>query len=251
MKQNLLKILRILKELFVLPFVADINTTLNFYSAILTTLPYIIKDKNLVAPHKKMWGKKCSFRVFGKKIIMDGKTFGYAGEIYIRKCYFPTRDFRINSDMTVVDLGAANGVFTVLAALSAKQVIAVEINKKSVEEIKKNAGLNHCLNKVITVWGAVGYKTGMSMEGMDSNVPKLEFEEILEKYKLKTVDLLKVDIEGSEFDLFRRNSDWLSKVKLITMEVHPECGNPEEIKNILKYSGFKVKLTRYYLFAKK
>jgi hypothetical protein len=83
------KIYRMIKEFLALPFCADAKTTILFYKAILTSVPQIIRDGNLGVPHSKMWGKPCVFKFFGKKILLDGVTFGYAGEIYIRKCYTP------------------------------------------------------------------------------------------------------------------------------------------------------------------
>ena len=55
-----------------------------------------------------------------------------------------------------------------------------------------------------------------------------------------TCKILKIDIEGSEFALFKMNVEWLSKVKKIAMEVHTDFGNPEEIKKTLSEHDFKV-----------
>lgn len=61
--------------------------------------------------------------------------------------------------------------------------------------------------------------------------------DLLAKHELECVDLLKIDIEGSEFDLFR-SPEWLKRVSALCMEVHPEYGNPQEIITALKSHGF-------------
>jgi FkbM family methyltransferase len=60
----------------------------------------------------------------------------------------------------------------------------------------------------------------------------------------KHVDLLKIDIEGSEFDIFRNLSTWqhiLETVKVISIEVHEERGSIDEIEKILLQNGFHLK----------
>ncbi|NBU92360.1 MAG: FkbM family methyltransferase [Flavobacteriia bacterium] len=45
--------------------------------------------------------------------------------------------------------------------------------------------------------------------------------DIIEKYKLESIDLLKLDIEGAEENLFESNLDaWLPMVKVIIIELH-------------------------------
>ena len=234
------KVLRMLKELLALAVVADFKTAWTFYAAILLNLSAILRDKNLAAPHSKMDGRKCVFRVFGERIVLDGKTFGYVGEIYARQCYFPTSRHRITKDMAVVDLGAANGVFTVLAARLGRRVLAMDIDAERLAELERAVQENHCVDKVEVVRGAVGYRSGINIG--DPAIPRFELGEVLRTHGFERVDFLKVDIEGSEFDLFRRDNAWLSKVRRIAMEVHTNCGDPDEIKDILESKGFRVTL---------
>jgi FkbM family methyltransferase len=240
MKKYWPKIKRMLKELLALPFATDTRTCFAFYKAIITSIPQIIRDKNFGVPHSKMCGKPCVFKFFGKKILLDGISFGYAGEIYLRKCYTPP-EFTIERNDIVVDLGASIGPFTIGAALLGQKVIAVDINQESLEKLKKQAELNRCLNKIKVILGAVGPNSGMCIDQI-KKVPALEFNQLLKENDISTVDFLKIDIEGSEFDLLKNNNDWLSKVKKIAMEVHPPYGNPKELKEILQGRGFNVYL---------
>jgi FkbM family methyltransferase len=66
-----------------------------------------------------------------------------------------------------------------------------------------------------------GQEGSLRVEGM--SVPA-----IMKKASFDTVDLMKVDIEGSEVELFRKNTDWLASVRALAIEFHgssrSECG---------------------------
>lgn len=119
-----------------MPFYTDIRTTLRFLYAIIISIPQIIKNKNFNVPYKKMQGKLYIFKFFGKKIILDGISFGYAGEIYLRKCYTPPA-FTIKENDMVIDLGASVGPFSIAAALLGANVIAVDISQESLKKAQK------------------------------------------------------------------------------------------------------------------
>lgn len=250
------KITRLLQELKSLFFITDIITFLRYCLAILTCLPAIIKRKSILPAMQKMQGRNYTFKVFGQAINLDGKYFGRATELYARKAYFALPEFRLNKNMTVVDLGAEIGSFTILAGLIAKRVISLEPIFSLTEIIKENARKNHCLDKVEVVWGIIGPDSGMAAQPViykelfgNTNPPVYTFKDLVEKHNIGRVDFLKIDIEGSEFDLFKDNIDWLSKVKLIAMEVHISftysgiltcCGDINEIKRVLEKANFRV-----------
>ena len=53
------------------------------------------------------------------------------------------------------------------------------------------------------------------------DIESTTIDEIIETYKFKTVDILKIDIEGAEKELFEKNyENWLPKVKIIMVETH-------------------------------
>jgi len=62
-------------------------------------------------------------------------------------------------------------------------------------------------------------------KGQDSEVMGIDIPGLMSKYHLDTIDLLKVDIERAEIEIFGKNSAaWLSKVKNIVIELHDqEC----------------------------
>lgn len=243
------KLFRLLKDLIKLAFILDRRNFLFLIGQIILNFPLLIKEKKLDLVYRKMAGRNCVFRINGQDIRLDGKYFGYASEIYGRKVYFALPKFKLPRGGIIVDLGADGGVFTVLAALFNNKVIAVEANLSWFEDLKKNALFNNCQDKIIPTAGIVGPGTGWISGLKNFNIlgwqskepPVLSLNRLLEDYNIEKVDFLKIDIEGSEFDLFCDNSSlWLPKIKLIAMEVHTQFGDIEEIKNILKDNNFEV-----------
>jgi FkbM family methyltransferase len=69
-------------------------------------------------------------------------------------------------------------------------------------------------------------------------------DNIMSEHDFPDVDYIKMDVEGSEFELFRNLASWnkaLSKAKVISIEVHEKKGPITEIERLLIAAGFKVK----------
>lgn len=137
----------------------------------------------------------------------------------------------------IVDLGANIG----LSVLYFKKkypharIIAVEPEQENYDLMLKNiAGLPdiYCLNNAI--WnsnrtlgvfdsGGGEYSYLVKEEDQDemAAIHSVTINDIIEKYQLLKIDLLKIDIEGSEKELFSGNyASWLPKVGCIVIEVH-------------------------------
>lgn len=137
----------------------------------------------------------------------------------------------------IVDLGANIGLSVVYFKnrYPQAQVIAIEPEKANYDLLVKNVdGLPavHCMNNAI--WhsnknlgvfdnggGAYSYQVKEQSEEEKGVTQSVTINDIIEKYQLRKIDLLKIDIEGSEKELFSDNySSWLPKVDCIVIEVH-------------------------------
>ena len=61
------------------------------------------------------------------------------------------------------------------------------------------------------------------MLGDEAEHDQVDLNELLDRHGFNTVDLLKMDIEGSELALFE-HPDWLPRIGRICMEVHRNYG---------------------------
>jgi len=192
-------------------------------------------------------------RVFGCEMVIPGDCFGGAREMYGRLVYFVPREFEIKHGDVVVDLGSNLGLFALLAAkLDAAQVLAVEAQGAMVPLIRSLLEKNGCADRVAIEWCLVGERTGALSDRAAAErashwqvqPPTRSMSELLAAHGIKRIDFLKMDIEGSEFDLFQRDCGWLRMVHRIAMEVHPDFGDPAAISSVLSQAGFAVKLAR-------
>jgi FkbM family methyltransferase len=137
----------------------------------------------------------------------------------------------------IIDCGANIG----LAAVYFKnrfpeaKVIAIEPEKENFALMVKNLEQYpdvHCLqsgiwgeNANLVVedigngnWGWVVREVDAPAE---NTIPAVSISKIMEMYNLTAIDILKIDIEGSEVDVFSRNYEkWLPAVKIIIIELH-------------------------------
>jgi hypothetical protein len=164
--------------------------------------------------------------------IQDGTfAFGAVREIYIRNCYLKFQPPIVwESTGTVLDLGANRGAFSVLMATKANFVIAVDTRLEFKPVIAHNMEINGFRNYAVEC-SFVG--EGGALKNEMSQMPNKGIEDLLSIYRVRGVDLVKMDIEGSEFALFRRD-DWLSLVNAVSMEVHSDYGDPLLIISAMK-----------------
>lgn len=161
-------------------------------------------------------------------------------EIYIKRIYHPYLAGK--KDLVIMDVGANIGLFSFYAAEYAKQIYALEPSGVHLEAIGKLIETNDLKNvKVLPL--ALSNENGktrfyhndnVTMFSMEDTVNKKDdFEEVVtasldtifETEKIDTIDLLKLDVEGSEAKVitsegFKKVAD---KIKIIVGEWHSWC----------------------------
>lgn len=156
--------------------------------------------------------------------------------IYIRKDYGNVPDNSI-----IVDVGANIGVYTVYASLKGNnnKIISYEPMKDNFDILNDNISLNNCQNNVITHNLALASKKekrkfylsdavehSLIPRGNDSVDKFVEIEtitlaDVFTQNSIEKIDLLKMDCEGAEYEIFYNTTDEiLKKVKEIRMEFH-------------------------------
>ena len=160
---------------------------------------------------------------------------------------------------TVVDVGANIGLWTEYIKHTAKcqKVYSIEPNKDALKILKNSFG-----DEVVVIEKAMSNKDGQleffvdsknsivssvaNVNGSDTSykVDATSFKSFVTKYNIQKIDLMKVDIETGEYDLFASMDDSdLSMIDNILMEYHIIGGRTYEkdatlILNQLKTAGF-------------
>jgi hypothetical protein len=216
-----------------------------YLASFLASVPSIRRAGDLRPVDKIMGRTARQFHYRGKPFFFDCRFcdqhlqedsfgFGIARELYIRDCYFRWHPAAVyDRARTVVDLGANRGAFSALMTTTATFILSVECQKQYVPTIQHNMRLNNFTRYAVetTFVGAGGAVAG-------SSSPRVTMEELLQRHGIQSVDLLKVDIEGSEFALFA-GADWLRRVNAISLEIHPHHGDPDKLLRTFTHHGFK------------
>jgi FkbM family methyltransferase len=138
---------------------------------------------------------------------------------------------------TIIDLGANIGLSAVYfkTKYPNAKVIAVEPEVHNYHLMVKNiSGLNNVYTLCNAIWyedkdlgifdagrGEYGFRV-VEPQGTQVGVTTgITINDIVKKYNLTSIDILKVDIEGAEKELFSHNyQEWLPKVRCIMIELH-------------------------------
>lgn len=215
-----------------------------YLGSFLASVPSIRKANDLRPLDKAMGRTARQFRYRGTPFFFDchfcdehlketSFGFGIAREIYIRDCYFRWHAPEVyERARTVIDIGANRGAFSALMTTRAAFILSVECQDQYVPAIRHNMRLNNFTSYAVET-AFVG--AGGSVAG--SSAPRFTMDELLQRHDVEVVDLLKLDIEGSEFALFAA-AHWLRRIKAISMEVHPDHGDPDDILRTLTQHGF-------------
>ena len=71
-------------------------------------------------------------------------------------------------------------------------------------------------------------------------VPAYDMDELLRRSGFREVDLLKMDIEGAEKDLFIGNPSWLDRVNNMVIEFHGDSRQQCCFDEMIAARGFKI-----------
>lgn len=156
-------------------------------------------------------------------------AFGLVREIWMRDIYLSHFDLP-DTLGCVIDLGANRGIFSLQAAAVAERVIAVEPLQAYSTPLARNLAINS-LDNVVLVNAMVGGKALLEGGGL----PVIALSEVMAMAQGMPVDLVKIDIEGSEFGL---DLECLRRVKRLAMEMHPQWGSALELVEQVRNLGF-------------
>ena len=141
---------------------------------------------------------------------------------------------------TIIDGGANIGLSALYfkSRFPESRIICVEPDAENFRMLQKNTAHLHnitTINKAL--WHSpaalsISDKYGMGQWGMvteekvanlpgNPTVETITINEIMRQHQLEYIDILKLDIETAEKELFRKNyEDWLSRTRVVVIELH-------------------------------
>lgn len=217
----------------------------------------IINSDNFM---KKLLGKnkedkiKISFKD-GFHLFCSSNDLGAIAETCVTEDYQQKVAVEIQPGNIVFDIGAHIGSFSIYAANKGAIVYAFEPDKDNYLKLLANIKLNNYV-KVITPFNygiysftgeleldiASDNKGGHSLLTNNSNsklsIPVKKLSKVLTELKISNIDLMKIDIEGAEYEIFKNfDVQEISAINRIVGEYHliPEYKdyNFKSLKNTL------------------
>ena len=199
----------------------------------------------------------------GYKIKSKVGELNTVTETCILEDYQKFKELAIKQGDVIFDVGAHVGSFSVYAAMKGAKVFAFEPCKENYMALLDNIKINNLEGKITPFNYGVGGRNetkqlGISesnsgghslLAGSDQSelVNLKNISTIRAELNLTKVDLLKIDIEGGEYDLFEsmKDSDYEFFDKIVG-EYHTSWNHPE-----LDYTSIEKMLKKYYTTTKR
>ena len=180
-------------------------------------------------------------------------------QIWLENVYL--KNFNINENATVIDIGSHIGLFSIYVAQKLKncKIFCFEPNLENYNVLMENIEINSIKN-ISTFNNAVSSKSGIikfynsqkdfaansmyEKVGEEIQVQSITLENIIEKNKIKKCNLLKMDCEGAEYDILMNIPEKiLEKIDNITLETKGKGEfeyTSDDLILKLKSSGFLI-----------
>ena len=146
--------------------------------------------------------------------------------------------YHFSGDKVFIDIGANVGSVSIFVDSFNKlfedkiKIYAVEPEPNNIDLLNYNI-LNNPTENITVINNAIWHKEGTvavsnkggnssivhEIDGDFSYIKAITIEQLLNKYDIKEVDVMKIDIEGAEFDLIINTpAETLAKIKYLTLE---------------------------------
>lgn len=213
---------------------------------------------------KNKWGINCSIanEFFTVDLRDNSSDFLVFYQVFLRneyKEFFELINEHDPSAKTLIDLGGNIGLTSLYskAFLKNPQITIVEPSLENFEALKSNLTAN-CMDFVALNKGVWSKNTRLaisdkfrdgqawSLAVFEDKNGSVEAVNLLDLIGDKIVDIVKMDIEGSEFELFKDKSyydSFLQRIKFIAIEVHGDIGDSQIVSNALLENGFQLFLS--------
>ncbi|MBN2322297.1 MAG: FkbM family methyltransferase [Spirochaetes bacterium] len=146
---------------------------------------------------------------------------------------------RADNPKFIIDAGANIGTSSIFFAekYPDARIIAMEPEESNFDLLLRNTrNYENIIAIKAAIWGASekrtiknqfsghwGYTISDTLKRSEStgqNINCTTIGNIMEKYGIEKIDILKMDIEGSEKNVLENSSNWIDSVEILTVELH-------------------------------
>lgn len=193
----------------------------------------------------KLIGRQ-SFKIPGVKHVIHLRSNTSDYDTFYQMFFHDQYNLKLEAPpKTIIDAGANIGLASIYFKnrYPSSQIMAIEPDESNYRQLVKNVS---CYEGIVTkeagLWNKGGVKLdlkdrygygewGMVAEETNSTdgVMTVTIPEIMKEMNVNIIDLLKIDIETAERELFSANyQEWLPKIRVIIIEIHDKlakgCG---------------------------
>ena len=216
----------------------------------------IFRLLNLMFEYKKIIGIKGLFHIIYSKIINKTIKFNLvsdklnhdliirmpSSDSWVFKQVFIDEEYKFKTEITpsvIVDAGANVGYASIYFShlFPNAKILALEPEIKNYsllcENVAKykniipiqgalwseNTQINIC-DEGLGEWGFMTFSTENSGKKIEHLVEAYTVDSIIKKYDLEKIDILKIDIEGAEREVFENTDCWINDVDSLIVELH-------------------------------
>lgn len=195
-------------------------------------------------------------------------------QIFLRRFYELEEAYRLDEHVdrldTIVDLGGNTGLAA--AYLTARyrptRLLTVEPIPENLAVLRRNAALSGldwiiddcavsghggklefavsgfwdtctAVPEVVELRRSRPYRLENVLERPTRIVRACTVGELLSRHGVEHIDLLKVDIEGSEVHVFDRHHAWMDRVDRVVLEIHDKYVDGDRVRAVLKEAGLR------------
>ena len=196
----------------------------------------------------------------GSIVFLEDHSAGDANgarDVLTGEMYRPFLDrLALPRSLRVLDLGASNGGFPLLLksmGFALSRIVAVEMHPRTFRRLRFNIEANFDCERSLINAAVAGHDGSITLHlgpgstgdsvltpkdgGTQVSVPAITLDRLIDQ---SSIDLIKMDIEGAEFDVFDSNTyRSIEQCRYFIAEIHPEYGNPLAVVDRLRQSGFE------------
>lgn len=237
------------------------NKTANFYYELIKNKYKIISSKKEYVIIKNDYSDmKISLRnIPSSDIDVFYQIFlnrEYQEVLIIAKKYFKNQKIQ-----TILDLGGNIGLTSLffLSEYSNSKIVVLEPDSGNFDKLKLNLLINNDFGKNVLVCNAGVWSNDAKLKisnnfrdglewayrleesGTNEGIDSFSIQSLCEKYDFKNIDILKMDVEGTEkilFDSKKTNLDFLNFTKIIAIEIHEEFCPKSCVYEVFEKYGF-------------